>query len=185
MTTSETIAIYAQTLFDLAEAAGDVDVVDVGLRSIVETVSGSVELRDALADESVSAEKKRAIVSDIFSATLAPEAVAIAMIAIERGHGGALPQIAERFAEVAQAKRGVVIAEVTTAIALTDALRALLIEKLAATLGRPVSLREKVDGSMLGGIRINVAGRVLDGSLSSQLDAMRTKRATASQGGEA
>jgi len=42
-----------------------------------------------------------------------------------------------------------------------------------------------VDASILGGIRINVAGRVLDGSLSSQLDAMRSTLGTASQGGEA
>jgi F-type H+-transporting ATPase subunit delta len=73
---------------------------------------------------------------------------------------------------------------VTTAIPLTDALRASLTEKLAAALGRPVTLRERVDGSILGGIRINVAGRVLDGSLSSQLDAMRATLSNASQGGE-
>ena len=97
---------------------------------------------------------------------VAPEAVAIATLAVERGHGGSLGTIAERFGEIAEAERGVVVAEVTTAVPLTDALRASLTEKLAAALGRPVSLRERVDASILGGIRINVAGRVLDGSLS-------------------
>ncbi|HSK46803.1 MAG TPA: ATP synthase F1 subunit delta [Coriobacteriia bacterium] len=185
MTTSETIGTYARTLFELAEAAGDVDAVDAGLRTIVETVRGSVELRDALADQALPTEKKRAIMGDLFAGKVAPEAVAIATVAVERGHGGSLAQIAERFGEVAEAKRGVVVAEVTTAIALTDALRASLTEKLAAALNRPVSLRERVDASILGGIRINVAGRVLDGSLSSQLDTMRATLTTASQGGEA
>jgi len=185
MTTSEGIGTYARVLFELANAAGDVDAVDAGLRTVLETVRGSVELRDALADESLPAEKKRAIMGDLFSGSVAPEAVAIATLAIERGMGGSLDKIVARFGEIAEAERGIVVAEVTTAIPLTDALRASLTEKLAASLGRPVTLRELVDGSILGGIRINVAGRVLDGSLSSQLDAMRTTLSNASQGGEA
>jgi F-type H+-transporting ATPase subunit delta len=185
MTTSETIGTYARALFELASAAGDVDAVDAGLRTIVETVRGSVELRDALADTALPTEKRRAIVADLFSGPVAPEAVAIAALAVERGLGGSLAQIAERFGEIAEAERGVLVVDVTTAVALTDALRASLTEKLAAALGRPVSLRERVDASILGGIRINVAGRVLDGSLSSQLDAMRATLGSASQGGEA
>lgn len=185
MTTSESIGTYARVLFELADAAGDVDAVDAGFRTIAETVRGSVELRDALADESLPAEKKRAVMGDIFSSTVAPEAVAIATLAVERGLGGSLDTLAARFGEIAESRRGIVVADVTTAIALTDALRASLTEKLSAALGRPVTLRERVDETILGGIRINVAGRVLDGTLSSQLDAMRTTLSNASQGGEA
>lgn len=184
MTTSESIGTYARVLFELASAADAVDAVDAGMRTVVETVRGSVELRDALADESITAEKKRSIVRDLFSDTVAPEAVAIASLAIERGLSGSLGDITVRFGEIAEAERGIVIADVTTAIQLTEALRASLIEKLSKTLGRPVTLRERVDESILGGIRINVAGRVLDGSLSSQLDAMRATLSNASQGGE-
>lgn len=185
MTTSESIGTYAKVLYDLASAAGDVDAVDAGLRTVVETVRASVELRDALANEALPAEKRRAIVRDIFSAEVAPEAVAIASLAIERGFGSALGEISARFGEIAEAERGVVVAEVTTAIPLTDALRASVTAKLTESLGRPVSLRERVDASILGGIRVNVAGRILDGSLSSQLDVMRSTLANASQGGEA
>ncbi len=185
MTTSEGIGTYARVLFELANVADAVDAVGAGLQTIVETVVGSVELRDALADESITPEKKREIMREIFAGSVAPEAVAIAMLAIERGLGGSLGAISARFGEIAEAERGIVVAEVTTAIPLNDALRASLTEKLAAALGRPVSLRERVDEAILGGIRINVAGRVLDGSLSSQLDAMRATLSNASQGGEA
>lgn len=185
MTTSEAVGTYARALFDLASAAGDVDAVDAGIRAIVETVGGSVELRDALADQSLPGAKRREIAAELFGGQVAPEAVAIATLVIERGDAAALGQIAERFGEIAEKERGVVAVEVTTAIPLTEALRATLVEKLSAALARPVTLRERVDESILGGIRINVAGRVLDGSLSSQLDAMRSTLQSASQGGEA
>ncbi|MDZ4181078.1 MAG: F0F1 ATP synthase subunit delta, partial [Coriobacteriia bacterium] len=101
------------------------------------------------------------------------------------GAAKSLGDVYRSFGEIAEAERGIVIAEVTTAIALTDATRASLVDKLSAALGSPVSLRERVDGSILGGVRINVAGRVLDGSIASQLDAMRAALSNASQGGEA
>ena len=50
MTTSGITGAYARALFDLANAADAVDGADAGLRSIVETVRGNVQLRDALAD---------------------------------------------------------------------------------------------------------------------------------------
>lgn len=185
MTTSEIIGTYSRVLFELASAADAVDAVDEGLRSIIETIADNVDLRDVISDEQVSPEKKRAIVSEIFSGAVAPEAVAITAIAIERGHGTLLRSVVEQFAELAEKERGILFVEVTTASELSDGLRSSVTEKLTAALGHPVALRERVDASMLGGIRINVAGRVLDGSLSSQLDAVRGALSNASQGGEA
>ncbi len=185
MTTSATASTYARVLFDLASAAGAVDAADAGLRAIVETVRGNVELRDVLADDAVEPAKKREIVREIFGGVASPEAVAIAALVIERGEVDSLTRIFEEFTEIAEAERGIAVAEVTTAVPLTDDLRSLLSDKLAASLGRPVSLRERVDASIIGGVRISVAGKVLDGSLSSQLDALRMTLESASQGGEA
>lgn len=185
MTTSEIIGTYARVLYDLASTAEAVDAADEGLRTVVSTVQGNVDLRDALADSAIPAEKKREIVRDLFGDVASPEAVAIASLAIERGAVQSLGLVLEKYGEIAEAERGVVVAEVTTAVPLTDALRAMITEKLTASLGQPVALRERVDASILGGVRVNVAGRVLDGTLASQLDAMRIKLGSALQGGEA
>jgi F-type H+-transporting ATPase subunit delta len=77
-----------------------------------------------------------------------------------------------------------VAAEVTTAVPLDEALRTSLKDKLTASLGRPVALRERVDPSIVGGVVIKVAGRVLDGSVATQLDSVRRALA-ADSGGEA
>jgi F-type H+-transporting ATPase subunit delta len=59
------------------------------------------------------------------------------------------------------------------------------VNQISQATGRPVTLRERVDESILGGIRINVAGRVLDGTVASQLGNVRLALTTARQGGEA
>ena len=185
MTTSEIARTYARVLFDLASAADAVDAADEGLRAVAEAVRGHIDLRNTLADAGVPAAKKREILRDIFGTVVSPEVVSVVTLAVERGNTASLDEVARVFGEIAEVERGIVVAEITTAVPLDDALRASITDKLAASLGRPVTLRERVDASIVGGVVIKVAGRVLDGSLSSQLTAVRTTLSAASQGGEA
>jgi len=184
MRTSDVASAYARTLFELASLADSVDATDVSLAAIVAGVRGELELREALTDTSVPVEAKRAVLREIFGETVTPEALAVSTLLVERGMTSLLGDVARFFGEIAEAERGIVAADVTTAVPLDDALRASLTAKLAASLGRPVSLREYVDGSIVGGVVIKVAGRVLDGSVASQLDGVRRALA-ANQGGEA
>jgi F-type H+-transporting ATPase subunit delta len=184
MRTSDVASAYARTLFDLASVADSVDATDEGMTAATVAVRGNLDLREALTDTSVPAETKRAILREVFGETVTPEALAIVTLLVERGHTTAIGDVARLYREITETERGIVVAEVATAVPLDDALRASLTDKLAASLGRPVSLRERVDETILGGIVIKVAGRVLDGSVASQLDGVRRALATA-QGGEA
>jgi F-type H+-transporting ATPase subunit delta len=185
MRTSETIETLARVLFELATLSDVVDAVDADLASVVKAVRGHVDLHQALTDTTLPAEKKRDILRDIFGEAIAPETLAIVTLIVERGMTDSLGELARVYSETAEAERGVVVAEVTTAIALDDALRAKLVNQISQATGRPVTLRERVDESILGGIRINVAGRVLDGTVASQLGNVRLALTTARQGGEA
>ncbi len=185
MRTSGTIETLARVLFELATIADVVDAVDDDLASVTKAVRGHVDLHQALADTSLPAEKKRDIMREIFGPSVVPETLAIVTLLVERGLAESIGELAGAFSEIAEAERGIVVAEVTTALALDDALRAKLVKQISTAIGRPVSLRERVDEKILGGIRINVAGRVLDGTVTSQLDGVRQALTNARQGGEA
>lgn len=185
MRTSETIETLARVLFELAMSSDAVDGVDSDLASVVSTVRGHVDLHQALTDTSLPADKKRDIMRDIFGDEATPETLAIVTLMVQRGMTDQLGDLARRFSEIAEAERGVVVAEVTTAIELDDAMRAKLVTQISTALDRPVTLRERVDETILGGIRINVAGRVLDGTVASQLEGVRQALTNARQGGEA
>ncbi|GAV30916.1 f-type ATPase subunit delta [Coriobacteriaceae bacterium EMTCatB1] len=185
MSASETVSTYARALYDLATVSDAFDAVDEGLKAVVRAVRGNVDLREAFLDTSVPGEKKREIMRAIFGDAVVPEVVAVAGLMVERGHTDLLGQVASEYGRLLEEKRGVVVAEVTTAVPLSDALRARLVEKLAAATGRTVSLQERVDPSILGGIVIKVAGRVLDGSVNTQLRELRQALSTARQGGDA
>jgi F-type H+-transporting ATPase subunit delta len=185
MSVSEAVSTYARALYDLAAVSGAFDAVDEGLKAVVKAVRGNVDLREAFLDTGVPAEKKREIVRAIFGDAVVPEVVAIAGLMVEPGLTDLLGQVSSEYERLLEEKRGVVVAEVTTAVPLSDALRARLVEKLAAATGRTVSLREHVDPAIVGGIVIKVAGRVLDGSVTPQLRELRQVLSTARQGGDA
>jgi len=176
---------YARVLFDLAALADSVDAADEGLRSVVKAVRSNIDLRDALTDTTLPAETKRGILRDISGGEVSPEALAVVTLMVDRGMADQLGALASAFDTISEKERGVVVAEVTSAVPLTDDLRAKLTEKLSTALGSAVSLRESVDATILGGIVIRVAGRVLDGSVTSQLRDLRQALLTARQGGEA
>ena len=185
MTTSSEISrVYARALFDLALASDAVDEIGSGLVAIQDAVSANPTLADALADVSLPSEKKAAVLQELF-AGIAPEALAIALVSLERNGAQSLGSLVSDFDKISAAERNIVVAEVTTAAPLTDAVRASLQEKLSANVGKPVALRERVDASLIGGIRINIAGRVLDGSIAKQLSSLRAALTNSSLGGEA
>jgi F-type H+-transporting ATPase subunit delta len=151
----------------------------------VTAVRGSMDLREALGSAGVPAEKKREVLREIFGASVTAEALAIATTVVEGGQLATLAEVADAYRAIAERERGSVVAEVTTAVPLDDKLRASVSGKIGASLGRPVVLRERVDSSIIGGIVIRVAGRVLDGSVSSQLEGMRKVLVGAPAGGDA
>lgn len=185
MSAGPTAATYARSLFDLAALTDAVTDADEQLGEVVKTVRAHVDLRDALANPTVGAEQKREIVRGVFGEHVVPAVLAIVTLAAENGHVDMLGDVSAALSALVERELGVVPAQVVTAVPLSAALRASLTEKLSASLGKRVELREKVDPAIIGGIVINVAGRVLDGSLTNQLQSMRSALSTVPAGGEA
>jgi F-type H+-transporting ATPase subunit delta len=87
----------------------------------------------------------------------------------------ALPYIARALAGIKDDALGIVAAEATVAVELDDAGAAGLHQALETLTGRTVRLSVKVDPEVLGGARTQVGSRVYDGTLKTQLQALRRR----------
>ena len=65
-------------------------------------------------------------------------------------------------------------AEVTSALPLTDDEKLVVEKDVSLMLGGAAQVNYKVDPAILGGVTIRVGDRVLDGSVSGQLQDLRT-----------
>ena len=85
----------------------------------------------------------------------------------------ALPGMIQGFLEILAERRGQQTAEVTSAVALTDAQISALSSALKASGGRTVAVSTKIDPSILGGLIVRVGSRMVDSSLKSQLQRLK------------
>ena len=178
------VGTYAGVLLDAASVEGSVDAVYSQLDAVLRLVRGHAPLRDALLDDSVDGAARAKVAKDVF-AGLNPALVDTLAVMAERGNFDLLSSLAEAYDSLAEEKRGIVAVDVTTAVALSEALRETITNKLAADMGSGVVLREKVDPAIIGGIVLSTHGHRIDASIASQLENARLVLSTAHTGGEA
>jgi F-type H+-transporting ATPase subunit delta len=171
---TEVGARYARALFDLAKDEGQVAAVEGDLKALKSFSAESADLHTLIISPIFTAEDKAKGLAAIaeraeFNALTKKF---LAFVAIQR-RVSALPSIITSFQALSAAYRGVVSAQVTTAIALTDAQAAGLQAALRLALGKDPEIETRIDPSILGGVKVRVGSRLYDASLKSKLDSLK------------
>ena len=174
MTDTSRIDGYASALFEIAKAEGNLDEVEDELFRFARSVEGSDELRNVLTDELVPAERRQAIVEDLLGHKASSTTVALVSFVVGAGRGKDLPAIISKLVERAAAEKDRAVAEVRSAIPLTDDQRHRLAAALANATGKQVVVKVIVDPSILGGIVATVGDAIIDGSVRTRLDQIRS-----------
>ncbi|MBM3139331.1 MAG: ATP synthase F1 subunit delta [Chloroflexi bacterium] len=92
-----------------------------------------------------------------------------------KGRLGLGSSIASFYRELYDAERGVLRAEVTSAVPLDDGQRQRLQEKIARDTGKQVELEARVDAAIMGGMVVRIGDRLVDGSTRTRLRSLRTQ----------
>jgi F-type H+-transporting ATPase subunit delta len=171
----EAIRGYAQALFALAEAEGVLDEVSDELFRFSRTVEQRSELREALTDPKLPAERKRAVLRDLLGERANPHTVNVLEFIVEQGRARELAAITSELIELAAERRRHAVAEVRTAVPLDGERRAKLAQALSEATGKDVELKVIVDPSIVGGIVARVGDQVIDGSIRRRLELARER----------
>ena len=105
-----------------------------------------------------------------------PVTHALVSFVIGAGRGRDLPAIVDRLVERTAEARQEVVAEVRSAVPLTDDQRNRLAAALGARTSLKVSVKVIVDPAVLGGLVAQVGDTIIDGSIRSRLDQLRGTR---------
>jgi F-type H+-transporting ATPase subunit delta len=173
-TSSARIDGYASALFEIAKAEGNLDEVEDELFRFARALEGSDELRYALTDELVPAERRQAIVEDLLGRKASHVTASLVSFVVGAGRGRDLPAIIAKLVERAASEKDRTVAEVRSAVALTEDQQHRLGAALANATGKQVEVKVVVDPSILGGLVATVGDTVIDGSVRTRLDQIRS-----------
>jgi F-type H+-transporting ATPase subunit delta len=179
MTSRAAALRYARALFDVVlKERLDLDRIERELFDFTDLVKNNEALDRVLTHPAIPTTRKRAIVDQLLA--LAPVSRPLAQLFLllaERDRFPLLPELAQAFRERVMEHRQVVRAQVTTAVALpTDKVSALQ-EGIARATGRKVHLEANVDPAIIGGAVTRIGSTVYDGSVTTQLQKLKTQLA--------
>lgn len=136
-------------------------------------ISSSSQLQEVLANPTIPYDDKRQLLGELIGRTKVNQLTAnFLQILLKNQRLTELEEINRRFAEVLDARSGVVAAHITTARLVSDETRRVLLEKLSNATGKKMRLSFTTDESLIGGIITRVGSTVYDGSIKTQLHRM-------------
>jgi F-type H+-transporting ATPase subunit delta len=165
---------YATALFEVAKAEGSIDEVEDELFRFGRSLEASDELRSTLTDELIPADRRQAIVESLIGGRASRTTTQLVSFVIGSGRGRDLPAIIAKLVDRAAAEKDRAVAEVRSAVPLTDDQQTRLAAALHNATGKQVALKVVVDPSVLGGLVATVGDTVIDGSVRSRLDQLKT-----------
>ena len=166
---------YARALFEIARAEGTIDEVEDELFRFARSFESSDSLRTALTDEQIPVAKRLAIVEDLLGGKATNTTTQLLSMVVGAGRGRDLPAIIDRLVARASAVRDLEVGEVRTAVPLTEDQKVRLTAALANATGKQINLKVVVDPSIIGGVVATVGDTVIDGSVRTRIDKLKSR----------
>ena len=165
---------YAQALYSAATEQDILDRIVTDTNQILQLTQESEDFDGFLANPILSPQFKSEMFQQLLSETVQPLTLNFLLLLALKQRERFLVAILRRFLEIVDLQAGRVVAQVTSAISLTDVQKANLTQQLSDYSGAEVRLELSEDAVIQGGIIVRLGDTVFDGSITSQLQRMRT-----------
>jgi F-type H+-transporting ATPase subunit delta len=161
--------VYAQALYQAADEAGRVEVVNHELEEFLEALASSRQLAGALLNPTFPRDAKERVAAKMLADgdPLVRNAV---LVLIDHGRMSLLPDVHAAFSEMAAVRERVLDVDVTTAVDIGEDLLRRIQERIGDATGLRVRANPHVDPQIIGGLVLRARGVLLDASVRRRLD---------------
>lgn len=167
---------YAAALFDLAKEASSISDVEADLKKFQGLLDESEDLRRMVRSPVIAADDQlKAVEALLAKVGFSDLAANFFKLITANRRLFVVHDMIKSFLAIAAKDRGEITAEVSSAVALSDAQTEELKAALKASVGKDVTLNARVDPSLLGGLVVKVGSRMIDSSLRTKLQSLKSQ----------
>ena len=160
---------YAEALFSLACEENREEEFLASLNTVKDLLESSPEYEALLSSPGIPLGDRLSALESALADVVPEYLLSWLQLLCEKGRIGYFSECVKEYNALLAAKQMVVTARVTSAVELTDGEAAALKEKLEKISGHTVLLERSTDASLLGGLVVEIEGKVMDGSLRHRL----------------
>ncbi len=170
---TDTSKSYADALFSLALETNTVFETLMTLKEMRNGIYATEGALDLLASPSIPKDERCAVLEKAFGDVQPAHVMSFVGILVQHGHIRELDDCLAAYTQLHDEHSRLSTAYVTSAVELTKGEKAELTEKLSRKFQRTIHLECAVDPSLLGGLVVQVDGKVIDGSLKHRLQEIK------------
>jgi F-type H+-transporting ATPase subunit delta len=160
---------YAAALLKVTDAEGSTAEAEALLIALRDAWRGQRGFRDLLASPRVPRTAKKQMLRKILAGKARESFLQFLDLLVEKNRAEILPEVSDVFDRLADASHGVVRVKVRSWKPLTDAQRATLDAKLAASTGKKIQIEAETDAALKGGMLVRIGDSVVDGTVAHRL----------------
>ena len=170
---TETAKMYGGSLYDLAAEEGLETRILGELDEVQQLLKQNPDYLRLLSTPSIPKKERCGLLDEALRGQVHLYVLNFLKILCEKGTLRELPGCARAYRVRYNEAHGILEATATTAVAMTEAQEKSLHEKLEKLTGKTIDLKTKVDAKVLGGIRLDIEGTELDGTVQNRLASLR------------
>lgn len=164
---------YAEALFELALEDHREEQFLEEAQGLLFVLQENPELNQMMDHPKIGREEKISTLKAVFEGRISEDMLGFLTVIVEKNRYGSIEQILESFITKMKEYKGIGIAYVKSAVALTDEQKKQVEKRLLETTGyRQVEMHYEVSSDLIGGLVIQIGDRVVDSSIRSKLNDM-------------
>ncbi|MEH2372235.1 ATP synthase F1 subunit delta [Nostoc sp.] len=161
---------YAQALLSIAQSKNLTEEFGEDARTFLGLLRADKQLENFFSNPFIQSENKKALIKQILGEGANTYLRNFLLILVDKRRIAFLESIFQQYLALLRQLNQTVLAEVISAVPLTEAQQQAIIQKvIAITNARQVELETKVDNELIGGVIIKVGSQVIDASIRGQL----------------
>jgi F-type H+-transporting ATPase subunit delta len=168
---NETVARrYALAVFQLADEAHTVDAVGKDLHMLRDAVYGDATSKGFFLSPVIDRKQKERVLFTAFAGKVQDIALHTALLLVRKRREALLREIVEQYDGLQMQARGEEPMSITSARELSAAELGSMVERLERLYGKKFSVTQTVQPNLIGGVRIMMGDRRIDGSVQGRLE---------------
>lgn len=172
---TEYARVYGGSLYDLAAEEKLSDIIMEQMLEIKELFRENPDYIKLLSEPSIKKDERIKLIEESLGSQAERYLVSFVKLLCEKNLLGEYEGCTQVFVNRYNEDHNISEAVVTSAVKLTDDQLAALKEKLSKMSGKEVSITEKIDPSLMAGLKVELEGKLLDGSVSGRLAGISRK----------
>jgi len=163
---------YAKATLNLAVEQKATDAIDRDMRSIVQTISDSNELKEMLASPILEGSSKKEVLLTLFK-NFNEITKEVFSLLVSKKRINLLYEVASKYISLNEDLKGENVALVTTAVPLTPSLEKKILSQIGKITKNKITLENQIDESIIGGFILRIGDLQYNASISNKLNSLK------------